>query len=198
VKPLVGGTMGKPWLIWHALMEGAQRRFIGLPRMTDAVEEMLNKQPLMLFSQYSAGHSVAVIELGQEILGLLSKNAGPIKNATDFNRGYNLFWFWTLGAYEILRTMKQHQQCFAVPLIEEIRRLEAMLKTIRIPFAKQELKNNGGRIGNEASVFGFGAEQATMIFKINDIQHDATGLIGEVEIFFRGIQRDDVLARMPA
>ncbi len=110
------------------------------------------------------------------------------------------FWFWTLGDYEVLRTMDQHSQRFEEPIRTEIRRLKDLLAGIRMPFAKQEFERQKGREGkkgvpikNEAFPIGVGSDGETMIFEIKGVPYNAAELIKEIEGFFCNIRSSDVL-----
>src|SRR4051794_19183463 len=112
------------------------------------VEAMLDNKPLLMFSLYTQDQADALRELGDEILRLLALNQAKDGTAQNdgprFIRANNLFWFWVLGAYEVLRTMAGHSACFTPPVATDITALKQKLAKIRVPFAKQELRNNKG------------------------------------------------------
>ncbi len=49
-------------------------------------------------------------------------------------------WFWTLGAYEVVRTMCQAKICFSENFYEKILELKNDLAKARMPRAKMEKK----------------------------------------------------------
>lgn len=47
-------------------------------------------------------------------------------------------WLWTLGAYEIVRTMCQAPRCFEPALLKTLYSLKADLERVRVPNTKME------------------------------------------------------------
>ena len=154
------------------------------------IDEIYEKEPLLKFSGYTMGQSKAVRSLGNEVLLALDKGK-------MFPRAYDLFWFWTLGGYEVLRTMDANSNCFDSTLQPEIRRLKHLLAEIRMPFAKQQYRGDSRKIKNEASVYCVGPDGKNMIFEVRGKTYDASSLIKEIDAFFTGIQLSQVLSRMP-
>ncbi|MGJ0511003.1 hypothetical protein [Methylocystis sp.] len=145
------------------------------------IDEIYQKNPLLKFSVYTHIQSEAVRNLGNDILSALDK--GEL-----FPRAYDGFWFWTLGGYEVLRTMDENSNCFEAALGDEIRRLKRLLAEIRMPFAKQKYRGKNQTIKNEASVFASGLDGKNMIFEVDGTTYDASKLIKQTDMFFAGIQ----------
>ena len=85
--------------------------------MNDGYSKIIEKTPLI---QFSIGTTIQVQSLraiGNEIIELSKDWTDEIN---DFQRVYNLFWLWVLGAHEVIRTMDQHKECFAAHLQAEI------------------------------------------------------------------------------
>jgi hypothetical protein len=164
----------------------------------EIIEEMYNRHPLLLFSFATQSQVTAVHELGNEILGLIkqSKTGGRSLDDTKIMRAYNLFWFWVLGAYEVLRTMDQHKKCFTSTIANEINSLKKKLAVVRVPFAKQELRGTGEPISGELSIYGFGSDLHTLLFQIQGKSYDAVDLIRDVMQFFHGINREAIISAM--
>jgi len=84
------------------------------------------------------------------------KNKGEIQ-ASMFLKCNGKIWIWTLGAYELVRTMDESRSCFTSNYHERIHELKLYLAKIRVPFAKQEKrgKRNGKRVhaNNEWTVY---------------------------------------------
>jgi hypothetical protein len=49
-----------------------------------------------------------------------------------------LMWLWTLGAYEVVRTMCQAKHCFSAEYLEKLHLLKKQLAKVRIPDSKME------------------------------------------------------------
>ncbi|RUV48171.1 hypothetical protein EOA85_33570 [Mesorhizobium sp. M5C.F.Ca.IN.020.29.1.1] len=75
----------------------------------DQFEEMYRRNPLKAFSIYTVTQLQSLRRMAFEIKAARDqKDPGP-----DIMKAYDFFWFWTLGAYAIIRTMTQHKQCFS-------------------------------------------------------------------------------------
>lgn len=157
------------------------------------IEDFYDRDPILRFSVYTA------IQI--DILRSISKEIGEISDGwirsedgglilEGYNRYYGLFWLWVLGAYEVVRTMKQHSDCFQPALAARIKATEDILSQIRVPFAKQELKKrkdeNVVGVTHENSVasinkaHGFGFEIRGVMYYSNDIIEDTFKLFDEV------------------
>jgi hypothetical protein len=90
-----------------------------------------------------------------------------------------LFWFWVLGAYEVLRTINQHKKCFTATGAIVINNMKKKLAVIRVPFAKQELRGTDKSISGELSIYGFGSDLNTLLYEIQGQAFDAVALIRE-------------------
>ena len=87
--------------------------------------------PLAAFSAYLAGRNRVVLAIAQEILIALDAPDGR-------SRASDLMWLWTLGAYEIVRTMCQAPRCFEQAFLKTLHSLKADLERVRVPNTKME------------------------------------------------------------
>ncbi|CAN7497531.1 hypothetical protein [Mesorhizobium sp. LjNodule214] len=160
------------------------------------IEEMYGRSPLLAFSLYTVAQLQSLQRIRSEILAAMDqREPGP-----DLMKAYDFFWFWTLGAYEIVRTMDENKSCFSTPVAARINALKLRLALIRMPFAKQLFANQAGLprdrpIGGENSIADVGQDQS-LIFEIGGETFDSRSLIGEVTEFFAGIKREDILRGM--
>lgn len=164
----------------------------------ELLEEMYNKHPILRFSFYTHMQITALQRLGTEISDLIAQSkTGERTLDTKIMHADELFWFWVLGAYEVLRTMDQHKRCFTATVAIEINNLKKRLAAIRVPFAKQELRGTDKPISAELSIYGFGSDLNTLLFEIQGQIFDAVALIREVMQFFHGIDREAIISAMP-
>lgn len=81
--------------------------------MDDTVRTMYEQNPLLLFSLYTAVQ-VQTLERKsaelQEIVDTWKPNADGNQTVHNVHVYYDNFWFWVLGAYEVVRTMEQHKK----------------------------------------------------------------------------------------
>ncbi|TKD34402.1 MAG: hypothetical protein E5W98_26835 [Mesorhizobium sp.] len=158
----------------------------------DQFEEMYRRNPLKAFSIYTVTQLQSLRRMALEIQAALDqKDSGP-----DIMKAYDFFWFWTMGAYEIIRTMTQHKQCFSSKIASDAAALKEQLAKVRMPFAKQEKSARRGPIdGPYNSLVSVGDK--SLIFEIEGATIGSRELMNEVEAFFACIQPADVLAKFP-
>ncbi|WP_170427118.1 hypothetical protein [Ruegeria arenilitoris] len=127
-------------------------------------------------------------------LSELSQNWPEEIQDVDLYEYYDLFWLLVLGAYEVLRTMDQHANCFSAEKQTEIKELKKRLAKIRIPFAKQELRGRGGPIENENS---FTDISNGLSFEIEGQQIESAELLDEVVAFLDSFASKDIHSPIP-
>ena len=169
--------------------------------LTATWDELLLRHPLVAFSIYTDIQSRTIRELGNEILSCLESGITPSNDPSKpgtcdgdvLSRGYPKFWLWVLGAYEVVRTMCQAEQCFSTELVTELRQLKRQLATIRMPFAKQELPGQRFPTYYEPSITGIRDSPADLRFQVKGQEISARELISEFERVFGKIRRADVI-----
>lgn len=164
----------------------------------DTIEQMLQQDPLIAFSVYTAIQVHTLNVLAREIFELLdsSMTAGSV-DGQGFNRAYGMFWLWVLGAYEVTRTMCQAKSCFSPKLATKLHELKNRLSKLRIPFAKQEYAGShsgtGTPIKGEASIYGLDTSRKDLTFEVKGTVLSVRDLVGAFESIFRSIKRQDIL-----
>lgn len=109
-------------------------------------EEIFEREPLLKFSFFLSERNNWINSTGIEILSNLDKGFSDLKiNSEYIGKASFLSWFWTLGVYEIIRTITQAQDCFSIQFIEAIKKLKKEIELVRMPSAKMEKKKNGKR-----------------------------------------------------
>ncbi|CAG0965630.1 hypothetical protein METP2_01072 [Methanosarcinales archaeon] len=102
-------------------------------------EERLSQEPLIAFSYYLSERNNVLLSVSDEIIENLDK--GFTNNHTGLiGHASTLMWFWTLGAYEVIRTMCQAKVCFSESFYKKISELKNDLAKARMPSAKMEKK----------------------------------------------------------
>lgn len=166
------------------------------------IEDMINKNPLIVFSVYTDIQSRTIQRLGHEILtclegGIVPDNGtgqGTVCGGEVISRGYGQLWLWVIGAYEVVRTMCQAEQCFSPRVRDELKALKQRLAVIRMPFAKQELPGKSVPVRGEPSIYGVGDSPPDLRFEIEGQVISVRELIGEFARVFESITSADVLA----
>lgn len=96
--------------------------------------------PLTGFSRYLAGRHHALLAIAAEIvdhLGACGPDEATVRSAARA-RASDLMWLWTLGAYEVVRTMCQARACFSDRVHGELSDLKLELERVRVPNTKME------------------------------------------------------------
>lgn len=96
--------------------------------------------PLTGFSRYLSGRNQVLLTLAAQIVADLDA-CGPDEAAARSEaraRASDRMWLWTLGAYEVVRTMCQAVRCFSPLFHGELSDLKAELERVRVPNTKME------------------------------------------------------------
>lgn len=91
---------------------------------------------LEAFSRYLSGRNEVLRALALEITALLDRCAGP--DCPERARASSLVWLWTLGAYEVTRTICQAHECFSPRFLAAVSVLKSELEQVRVPNTKME------------------------------------------------------------
>jgi hypothetical protein len=78
-------------------------------------------------------------------------------------RASTLTWLWTLGAYELIRTMSQASVCFSSDIFDQIQELKQELAIARMPSAKMEKKGEKVPVSSNRSPDGWDIEARDLI-----------------------------------
>ena len=101
---------------------------------------MRTQHPLAAFSSYLSGRSQVLLSIADEVLDHLDRCA-PGDDVLPFGpraRASDLMWLWTLGAYEVTRTMCQAHGCFSARFLAAVSDLKNDLERVRVPNTKME------------------------------------------------------------
>jgi hypothetical protein len=119
-------------------------------------EEMFTREPLMAFSFYLSGRNNVLLYLSDEIIENLDNGfIGPTIKAGFIDRASTLLWLWTLGAYEVIRTISQAKDCFSDSFIEKVNELKKQLAIVRMPNAKMEEQGKKNPVNSNRSPDGW-------------------------------------------
>jgi hypothetical protein len=126
------------------------------PLINPTEEEMFTREPLMAFSFYLSGRNNVLLSLSDEIIDNLDKGlAGPIIKGDFVDRASTLLWLWTLGAYEVIRTISQATESFSDPFIGTVNDLKKRLAIVRMPNAKMEEQGKKEPVNSNRSPDGW-------------------------------------------
>ena len=86
--------------------------------------------PLARFSEYLASRHQLLLRAADELERLL--------DAGDGARASDAMWLWTLGAYEVTRTLSQAHASLSPSLHRAVTELKVELERVRVPITKLE------------------------------------------------------------
>ncbi|MBW6518627.1 MAG: hypothetical protein K0A89_09030 [ANME-2 cluster archaeon] len=109
---------------------------------------------MIAFSYYLSERNNILLSVSDEIIENLDK--GFTNNHTGLiGHASTLMWFWTLGAYEVIRTMCQAKICFSEGFYKKISDLKNDLAKAKMPSAKMEKKGKKMPVGSNRSPDGW-------------------------------------------
>ena len=127
-------------------------------------DEQIEREPLLKYSFYLSSKNNLLLSTIDEIVKKL--NAGFSKstiNTDQISDASILTWFWTLGAYEVVRTMSQTKDCFSSDANTKIDLLKQELAKVRIPNTKMERKGKKIPVNSNRSFDGWDIEKKDLI-----------------------------------
>ena len=157
----------------------------------DIFAQYVAERPLINFSVYTNPQIELLIKMESTINEMILNR----RDAQVLNDIYGSFWLWTLGAYEVVRTMAQAKSCFTPEVHDRLIGYKRKLAKIRIPFAKQEYQGRNQPIFNEASMSGMDIETGDMSFTIEDVKYSSRALMKEFHDLMASITDSDIIKR---
>jgi hypothetical protein len=160
-------------------------------------EQMVERDPLLAYSNYLSGRVHVLLDMSDEItLNLDQGFSDHVIDAGKVGRADSLMWLWMLGAYEVVRTMCQSESCFSKPIHHELRRLKKALAEVRMPAAKMEKSGTKVPIPSDRSPSGWNPARRDLLVNAPcSTSVFARDLLGEFERILSSIKPSDILAR---
>jgi hypothetical protein len=161
-------------------------------------EQMLEQDPIVAFSFYLSGRKNVLLRIADEITESLDHAfAETVVDGSRFERAESLMWMWTLGAYEVVRTMCQAKECFSPNALEALAQLKKGLSSIRMPAAKMEKPGKKVPVISDRSPACWDIPNKDIL--INDPEStpdvSARSILRQFKQVFSAITRADVLGR---
>jgi len=106
-----------------------------------------------------------------------------------------LAWLWTLGAYEVVRTMCQAEACFSPEVQFKLRTLKRELASVRMPAAKMEKAGKKSiPVTSNRSAVGIDLKNRDILIGDPSEDHSTRELMNNFYAIFSSLQVEDVLA----
>lgn len=158
-------------------------------------DERLAREPLLAFSFYLSSRVLQLLSIAVEVTDDLDKGFGtnPIDHAR-VGRASTMMWLWTLGAYEVVRTMCQAKTCFSSNAMAQLGQLKRHLASARMPDAKMEKPGRRVPVNSNRSPDGWDLEKRDLLVGDPDSPVSARFLLSEFDRVMSAMQKADVLA----
>jgi hypothetical protein len=156
-------------------------------------EEILEREPLIAFSFYLSDKNNLLLHLSDEILENLDKGFGDTMNTKLIGDASSWTWFWTLGAYEVVRTISQAKECFSDTFITEINKLKKQLAIVRMPSAKMEEQGKNKPVNSNRSPDGWDIEKKDLLIGSPENPQSARQLLELYDKTLCSLKPDDVI-----
>lgn len=167
------------------------------PLINPTWEQIVERDPLVAFSFYLAGRVHVLVAFADEVIQHLDAGfSGEHVDGTQVARAESLMWLWTLGAYEVVRTMCQAKVCFSSRAFDELHRLKRTLSVVRMPAAKMEKAGRDEPVTSNRSPAGVDVPNRDLL--VNDPEASeaisARRILSEFDRVLSSITKEDVLA----
>ena len=155
-------------------------------------------EPLMAFSPYLSTRVNVLRAVADEVLGNLDQGfVTQIVDGSRIQRAEALMWLWTLGAYEVVRTMCQAKVCFSQHLVQELCELKTILAEVRMPAAKMEKPRRSPRTPIRSDRSPSGLDSARKDLLVGDPSAPsvfARDVLARFDSVFSSIASNDILS----
>ncbi|NQU67731.1 MAG: hypothetical protein HQ510_07305 [Candidatus Marinimicrobia bacterium] len=159
-----------------------------------SLEEILKKQPLVVFSIYTHIQVQFLERYGNELCESLDKMlAEKHVISGDIQLTYGQIWLWILGAYEVVRTMCQAKACFSDALFDRLIFFKRDIANFRIPFAKQELRGRNIAVHSELSISGYDFVKKDFVFTIDNKKYSFRDYFINFSNLMASITNNDII-----
>jgi len=158
-------------------------------------DEELDREPLLAFSFYLCSRVIQLLLSAVEIFEDLDKGFGASSvDGMLIGRASTMMWLWTLGAYEVVRTMCQAKTCFSPKTFTQLQELKHLLASVRMPDAKMEKSGRRVPVNSNRSPDGWDFEKADLLLGDPESPVSARFLLSEFDRVMSNIKKTDVFA----
>jgi len=159
-------------------------------------EERVEREPLLKYSFYLSSKNILLLDVLDEIIDKLDTGFSEKMTYADIISDASvLTWFWTLGAYEMIRTMVQTKDCFSANINEKINELKQWLAKARMPSSKMEKKGEKVPVNSNRSFDGWDMQKKDLLIGDPDSPISARELFMLYDSTLSSITKQDVLKK---
>lgn len=159
-------------------------------------EERLNREPLLNYSFYLSSKNILLLNTIDTILEKLNSGFSESSvNGDSISDASVLTWFWTLGAYEIVRTMSESKDCFSETINTKLNPLKQLLAKARMPSSKMEKKGKKIPVNSNRSFDGWDVKNKDLLIGDPDDYISARKMFKLYDSTLSSITVNDVIKR---
>jgi hypothetical protein len=159
-------------------------------------EERIEREPLLKYSFYLSSKNNLLLDVLDEIFKKLDTGFSEKSIYADIVSDASvLTWFWTLGAYEMIRTMAKTKDCFSANINEKINALKQALAKARMPSSKMEKKGQKIPVNSNRNFDGWDIPQKDLFIGDPDSPISARELFVLYDSTMSSITKQDVLKK---
>lgn len=159
-------------------------------------EEQVEREPLLAFSFILSTRHNQLTSVADEILDLLEQGISKeLILGPKVTKAGILIWLWTLGAYEIVRTMCQAKSCFSQTSLDQLQPLKKRLAKVRMPEAKMEKPGKKSPVTSDRSPWCEVIESKDLLIGDPNEPYSVRNMIEEYFSALDSIKPEDILAR---
>ena len=159
-------------------------------------EERIEREPLLKYSFYLSSKNILLLDVLDEILKKLDTGFSEKSiSAEIIGDASVLTWFWTLGAYEMIRTMAQTKDCFSANINGKINTLKQVLAKARMPSSKMEKKGQKIPVNSNRSFDGWDIPKKDLLIGDPDSPLSARELFMLYDNTLSSITKQDILKK---
>ena len=159
-------------------------------------EEILKREPLLKFSFYLSDKNNILLITLDDIIDKLDRGFGTGSVDSQLvGEASVLTWFWTLGAYEVIRTICQAEDCFDNGFIDKLKKLKEKLAIVRVPSSKMEKKGKIKPVNSNRSPDGWDVERKDLIIGDPENPLSARKLFEQYDETMSSLTINDVIRR---
>ena len=156
----------------------------------------MSRYPLLAFSVVLSTRNNQLATVADEILDNLDKGiSSQLIDCQYVTKAGISIWLWTLGAYELVRTMCQANTCFTPECIARLRPLKNRLAKVRMPDAKMEKPGKAVPVDSNRSPWCEIVETKDLLIGDPDEPYSARSLIEEYFTTINSIKPNEIIAR---
>ncbi len=157
-------------------------------------EELLAREPLLNFSFYLSGRNNVLLSILDEIIENLNNgfSSTPIQGNL-IEHASMLVWLWTLGAYEVVRTISQAKSSFSEDFNQKILELKQDLAKVRMPSAKMEKQGKKIPVNSNRSPDGWDIDRKDILIGDPESPMSSRILLAKYDAVMSSLTKEQVL-----